>query len=304
MIINRAEKILSIMFFIQSLDQPLVNVLNEREALFFLKVAASCLLGIISGILKVSAFLGVSLFILLLFLTGFLYFNSGRKELGLYSVYREGAGTSLLGFILMWSLFLTIAGGGITIYAVNANSTGIHNLVKVAGPGTLDYNISYVRLGGKHGWPIQVTDILDLWLGKSFTEGNITIGEYNIYLKEGKFNMTFYVSPAVEHHIRILNSNVKMEKGICKIYGKFNITLDNNSLKEFTLNETLLKFHFNGSVLAVSVENVKLGSNLTAMGVNIFSFEKEGRAYIFVEKPFRITRTARVDDAYIIVLTP
>ncbi|MGC8931952.1 MAG: EMC6 family protein [Candidatus Methanodesulfokora sp.] len=278
--------------------------MDERETLFFIKVALSCLLGIIAGIFKISASLGISIFIFLLFLIGFLYFNSGRKELGLYSVYREGIGTSFLGFILIWSLFLTIAGGGITIYAVEANGTGIYPLVKVTGPSALDYNISYVHLGGKHGWPLQVTDVLDLWLGKSLTEGNVTINGYRVHLKNGRFNITFYINPAVEHHISLLSSNVKIEGGFCKIYGKFNITLGNNSSKELVLNEALLRFYFNGSMLKISVENIKLGSNLTAMGVNVFSLEEGRRAYIFVEKPTRVTRTARVDDVYIVVLTP
>lgn len=287
------------------MKQLLVSALSEREAVFFIKVSASCLLGIVAGILKISAALGISLFVLLLFLTGFLYFTSGRKELGLYSVYREGAGTSLLGFILMWSLFLTLAGGGVTIYVVEANSSGVYPLVKVIGPNTLDYNISYVHLGGRHGWPLQVTDVLDLWLGKSFTnEGNTTVRKYNICLKNGVVNVTFDVNPVLERHIDLLSSDVRVEKGSCKIYGKLNITLENNSLKEISLDEALLKFYFNGSTLKISVENVKLGSNLTRWGVNLLSFEEGKRAYIFVERPPRITRTARVDDVYIVVLVP
>jgi hypothetical protein len=281
-----------------------VDTLSDKEAIFFVKIIASCLLGMAAGIFKINAYLGISLFVLLLFLTGFLYFSSGRRELGLYSVYREGAGTAFLGFILMWSLFLTIAGGGITVYTAEANGTGICPLVKVAGPGALDYNISYVRLGGKHGWPLQVTDVLDLWLGKSLKEGSTTIGGYEVELKDDKFNISLYVNPSFEQHIRLLNSNVKMERGTCKIYGRFNITLEGNSSKEIYLGEALLKFYFNGSMLKILIEDVKLGSNLTSEGVNIFSIKEGGVSYIFVERPPRVTRTARVDDVYVIVLTP
>ena len=95
---------------------------------FYTKIAVSLIAGLLAGILGISGVAGIAFFIFMFFLSTAILLTLRREvvfNLGFYKAYREGVGSSLIAFVLTWSIATSIVLGQPTIYVADS-SIGPH----------------------------------------------------------------------------------------------------------------------------------------------------------------------------------
>ncbi len=95
---------------------------------FYTKIAVSLIAGLLAGILGIRGVTGIAFFIFTFFLSTAILLTLKREvvfTLGFYKTYREGVGSSLIAFILTWSVATSLMLGQPTIY-VSSSSIGPH----------------------------------------------------------------------------------------------------------------------------------------------------------------------------------
>ncbi|RLG47984.1 MAG: hypothetical protein DRN92_02040 [Thermoproteota archaeon] len=95
---------------------------------FYTKIAVSLIAGLLAGILGISGVAGIAFFIFTFFLSTAILLTLKREvifNLGFYKTYREGIGSSLIAFILTWSIATSLMLGQPTIYVADS-SIGPH----------------------------------------------------------------------------------------------------------------------------------------------------------------------------------
>lgn len=101
--------------------------MSPRALLFWMKIGISSVAAIVAGIFYMEAVEGMALFILALFLSSAILVTFRRsilERLTVGRVYREGIGTSLLTFLLIWALTFNLLGKAPVIYLLASRELG------------------------------------------------------------------------------------------------------------------------------------------------------------------------------------
>ncbi len=96
--------------------------------IFYTKIAVSLIAGLLAGIIGISGVTGIAFFIFTFFLSTAILITIKRdaiSKLGFYKTYREGVGSSLIAFLLTWSIATSLMFGQPTIYLASS-SLGPH----------------------------------------------------------------------------------------------------------------------------------------------------------------------------------
>lgn len=99
-----------------------------KTIIFYTKVAVSLAAGLLAGILGIGGIAGIAFFIFMFFLSTAILLTLKRDlifKLGFYKAYREGVGSSLIAFMLTWSIATSLMLNQPTLY-VASTSFGPH----------------------------------------------------------------------------------------------------------------------------------------------------------------------------------
>jgi len=290
-------------------------MMKPRHKVYYTRIAASALTGLLSGLAGLTPMEGLSLFLLAYFLVTPLslkLWGDELRDVGLLKLYREALGSSILALLLIWTLVINLAGSGVAIYVVRASQGGIYPIQTIegrtVGPGErplAGYNAVLLELeDGKIadiyvGTYAEKSPNTKLILGRtevSLSEsGDVTLrGSYNLSLERdlrrmGKLfgNVTMYRNGTV-----ILNNSLRLEVG---------------DLKEMDVGTGHIRVkHDPKGVLNLEIVSKMEALDELPLSAFISSIqEKEGYVYVFdAFKPVWKTKTARLDDSYVIVLPP
>ncbi len=288
------------------------------KKVFLSKVAVFSVVGAIVGVLGIDYPTGISLILFLTILVGFIFILTGKTQeyLSLGKVYREGEGTAILGFFLFWILAMNLVSGcSPSVYVVHASKTGAWPIQEVNGkivhelnpPG---FNASYVVLKEKTTlFLFKSEDVVDMWLGYQMPippKGEpLRVNCLNFSIENGSVSFSFNAN-ATEGGSEIIKGPIKKEgtQFLVKL-GQSSVTVQENSSNEIRLGNFVLEVSSRGDLLMFELRGVPLSSDpvdLSSYGLNILVMKANGTLFIFTDKPSRISRTARVDDKYIVVL--
>jgi len=110
--------------------------MRPKHKVYYFRLLASSLVGILNGLLRVDPAIGISAFIFTYFLVTPLSLRIWRDELkgmGLMEIYKEAVGTSLLALIMVWSLTLSFTGQGVALAVVREKGSGIYPIETLDG---------------------------------------------------------------------------------------------------------------------------------------------------------------------------
>ncbi len=293
--------------------------MDMRKKVFLTKVAIFSAAGAIVGVLGIDYPVGISLILFLTVLVGFVFILTRRtqEELTLGKIYREGEGTAILGFFLFWILAMNLVGGcGPSIYVVHASKTGAWPIQTINGEivhglGPSGFNASYVVLKERTTLLFfKSEDVVDMWLGYRMPippEGILLrVDNLNFSIENGSVNFSFNVNATVGKS-EILEGPIKKEGTQFLVgLGQSSIAVQENSSNEMRLGSFTLKVSSRGDMLTFELRGVTLSSNpvdLSSYGLNIMVMKVNGTLFLFTDKPLRVSRTARVDGKYIVVLS-
>ncbi len=291
--------------------------MNAKSKIYYFRLAISSLVGLLSGLINLGPLEGLSLFLLTYFLVtpiSLRLWGRDLREMGLMKIYREGLGSSILALLLVWTLVINLVGPGVPMYVVRAGQSGIFPLQtmedRVIGPNEaslVGYNAVLLNLTTDN----KIEDMLVGTYAKdlgNYVEVNlrrtrVVLYKNNTVLIEGTYS---------------LSDSTDMKR-LHKVFG--NITLYRNGT--LLLNSTTLvpgdsstiklgKASIEVSYLSTGIITLKTtalaNENNISFPADAFISKivrKDGYIYIFdALKPSWRTRTARVDDSYIIVLPP
>ncbi len=287
--------------------------MEARHKVYYFRVLIASLAGLASGLAGLSSMEGLSLFILVYFLVtpiSLRLWGDELKDTGLMKLYREAIGSSFLAFLLVWVLVINLMGMGVSIYVVRASGSGIYPIQTLdgrtvgpderplAGYNAVFINVSkgkikdiYVGTYAKKSY--EMTELyLDNTEIKIWSNGTLLIeGSYNISsnrdltrMKKLFGNLTLYRNGTL-----VLNGT-KMRIG-----ESAKLTLGNITINVLYKNKGTIHLKFISSIDKISKYPTSV----------FISFVKEKGNYIYIFdslKPVWKTRTARVDESYLVVL--
>ncbi|MDK2383305.1 MAG: hypothetical protein QI199_00665 [Candidatus Korarchaeota archaeon] len=288
--------------------------MKPKHKVYYLRVALLSLVGLVSGIAGLTPMEGLSLFLLAYFLVTPLslkLWGDELKDLGLMKLYREALGSSFLALLLIWTLVINLMGPGVPIYVVRASQGGIYPIQtidgRIVGPGErplAGYNAVYLKLTDHN--------IEDIYIGSYAKKGDLTkviLGRTEVTLSKGEIHISGVYNLSIgsdyKRMSKLLGNITIFVNGTLVINGT--MKLNPGETKEFTYNSTMMEVsHTAPGVLDVEIDSTR--GRITEYPVSVFISsieEKEGYIFVFDSvKPFWKTRTARVDDSYVVVLPP
>ncbi len=92
--------------------------------IFYTKIAVSLIAGLLAGILGITGVAGIAFFIFMFFLSTAILLTIKRDfvfNIGFYKTYKEGVGSSIIAFILTWSISTSLMLGQPTIYVATSS---------------------------------------------------------------------------------------------------------------------------------------------------------------------------------------
>jgi len=110
--------------------------MKPKHKVYYFRLLASSLVGILNGLLRVDPTVGISAFIFTYFLVTPLSLRIWRDELkdvGLMEIYKEAVGASLLALIMIWSLTMSFTGQGVALAVVREKGSGIYPIETLDG---------------------------------------------------------------------------------------------------------------------------------------------------------------------------
>ncbi len=110
--------------------------MKPKHKVYYFRLLASSLVGILNGLLRVDPAIGISAFFFTYFLVTPLSLRMWREELkgmGLMEIYKEAVGASLLALIMVWSLTLSFTGQGVALAVVREKGSGIYPIETLDG---------------------------------------------------------------------------------------------------------------------------------------------------------------------------
>lgn len=291
--------------------------MNAKSKIYYFRLAISSLVGLLSGLINLGPLEGLSLFLLTYFLVtpiSLRLWGRDLREMGLMKIYREGLGSSILALLLVWTLAINLVGLGVPMYVVRTGQSGIFPLQtvegRVIGPNEaslVGYNAVLLNLTNDN----KIEDMLVGTYAKD-------LGNY-VEVNLRRTRVVLYKNGTVLIEGTYSLSDSTDMKRLHKIFG--NITLYRNGT--LLLNSTTLVPGGSSTIKLgeASIEISYLSKGIITLKTtalaneNSISFpadafiskivRKDGYIYIFdALKPSWRTRTARVDDSYIIVLPP
>ncbi len=287
--------------------------MEARHKVYYFRVLISSLAGLASGLIGLSSIEGLSLFLLTYFLVtpiSLRLWGNELKDTGLIKLYREAIGSSFLAFLLVWVLVVNLMGLGVSIYIVRTSSGGIYPIQtldgRTVGPDErpfAGYNAVFLNVSnGK---------IKDIYVG---TYAKKSYETTQLYLSNTKIKLWSNGTLLVEG-----NYNLSLDRDLMRIRKLFkNVTLYRNG--SLILNGTKLRLGYSKKF---TIKNITINITYTSKNVIHLRFisgkdkvakyptsvfisfieEKGGYVYVFDSlKPVWKTRTARVDESYLIIL--
>ncbi|RLG44294.1 MAG: hypothetical protein DRN78_00400 [Thermoproteota archaeon] len=291
--------------------------MNAKSKIYYFRLAISSLVGLLSGLINLGPLEGLSLFLLTYFLVtpiSLRLWGRDLREMGLMKIYREGLGSSILALLLVWTLAINLVGPGVPMYVVRTGQSGIFPLQtvegRVIGPNEaslVGYNAVLLNLTNDN----KIEDMLVGTYAKD-------LGNY-VEVNLRRTRVVLYKNGTVLIEGTYSLSDSTDMKRLHKIFG--NITLYRNGT--LLLNSTTLVPGGSSTIKLgeASIEVSYLSKGIITLKTTALANEnnisfpadafiskivrKDGYIYIFdALKPSWRTRTARVDDSYIIVLPP
>ena len=291
--------------------------MNAKSKIYYFRLAISSLVGLLSGLINLGPLEGLSLFLLTYFLVtpiSLRLWGRDLRETGLMKIYREGLGSSILALLLVWTLAINLVGPGVPMYVVRTGQSGIFPLQtmegRVIGPNEaslVGYNAVLLNLTNDN----KIEDMLVGTYAKD-------LGNY-VEVNLRRTRVVLYKNGTVLIEGTYSLSDSTDMKRLHKIFG--NITLYRNGT--LLLNSTTLVPGGSSTIKLgeASIEVSYLSKGIITLKTTALANEnnisfpadafiskivrKDGYIYIFdALKPSWRTRTARVDDSYIIVLPP
>ncbi len=289
-------------------------MMKPKHKVYYFRVALSSLVGLVSGIAGLTPMEGLSLFLLAYFLVTPLslkLWGDELKDMGLMKLYREALGSSFLALLLIWTLVINLMGPGVPIYVVRASQGGIYPIQtidgRIVGPDErplAGYNAVYLKLTGHN--------IEDIYVGSYAKMGDLTkviLGHTEVTLSKGEICISGIYNLSIESDYKrmskLLGNITMFVNGTLIINGT--MKLNPGETKELTYNSTVMEVsHTAPGLLDIEINSTR--DKITEYPVSAFISsieEKEGYIFVFDSvKPFWKTRTARVDDSYVVVLPP
>ncbi|MCC6028892.1 MAG: hypothetical protein LM591_01980 [Candidatus Korarchaeum sp.] len=130
--------------------------MRPKHKIYYFRLSASSLVGILNGLLRVDPAVGLSAFIFTYFLVTPLSLRIWKDELkgmGLMEIYKEAIGSSLLALIFFWSLTMSFTGQGVALAVVREKGSGIYPIETLDGrhlpPGNeemMGYSVVYLNI--------------------------------------------------------------------------------------------------------------------------------------------------------------
>lgn len=288
--------------------------MKPQHKVYYFRIALASLVGLASGIIRLSPLEGLSLFLLAYFLVTPLSLRLWGQELrntGLMKLYREALGSSFLALLLTWTLVMNLVGSGVPVYVVRASQSGIYPIQtvdgRVAGPEDrllAGYNAVLLNISNRGiediyvGSYAKAAGVTEIELGN--TKVRISRSNDEILLR-GEYDLSNGIDSM---RMRNLLGNITIFLNGTLI---FNVShrLNPGESEVIKSGSSVIKVSYKAPrILAVEINSTK--GNLSAYPVSVFirSIQEEG-GFIFVFdsiRPVWRTRTARVDDSYLVVL--
>ena len=288
--------------------------MKPKHKVYYFRVALSSLVGLASGIAGLTPMEGLSLFLLAYFLVTPLslkLWGDELKDIGLMKLYREALGSSFLALLLIWTLVINLVGPGVPIYVVRASQSGIYPIQTIDGRtvGPNDrplagYNAVSLKLSGHN--------IQDIYVGSYARTGDVTrvvLGHTEVTLSKGEIRLSGVYNLSIESDYRRMSEllgNITMFMNGTLIINE-TMKLNPGGSRKLTYNSTVMEVSYTAPGL-LSVEINSTREKIAEYPVSVFISsieEKDGYIFVFDSvKPFWKTRTARVDDSYVVVLPP
>ncbi len=289
-------------------------MMKPKHKVYYFRVALSSLVGLVSGIAGLTPMEGLSLFLLAYFLVTPISLKLWRDELkdtGLMKLYREALGSSFLALLLIWTLVINLMGPGVPIYVVRASQSGIYPIQTIdgrtVGPDErplAGYNAVSLKLSGQN--------IEDIYVGSYAKKRDVTkimLGHTEITLSGDKIRLSGIYNLSIESDYRRMSrllGNITMFINGTLIVNE-TMKLNPGESQRLTYNSTVMEvFHAVPGLLSIEINSTR--DEIAEYPVSIFiSSIEERNGFIFVfdsVKPFWKTRTARVDDSYVVILPP
>ncbi len=290
-------------------------MMNPKHKVYYFRVSVSALVGLVSGLTNAPPLEGLSLFLLAYFLVTPLslkLWGNELKDVGLIKLYREALGSSLLALLLVWTLVMNMIGAGVAVYVVRTSQNGVYPLQTVDGR-TIGPNER--PLAGYNAVSLKVSDgkIKDIHVGTYArrSEGltRLYLGDTKVTLSnnslniEGEYNLSF---EADLRRMSYLFKNVTLFRNGTLILNN-TIRLEPGETENMKIGDAFITVtHDPKGTIHLELDSPYNGTLTFPITVFISSIVEEGD-YIYVFdafKPVWKTRTARVDDSYVIVLPP
>ncbi len=291
--------------------------------IFYIKVVFSLVAGIIAGIAGMSGVKGISFFILIFFLSATIFLTFKREavlRLGFYRTYREAIGSSLIAFLLTWSITMSILAGKPSLYTAPttlgphpisfSNGTMVPSKLK---PLNLTFNAVYVvKPIDDKNWKLM------LGVYSSLNE--------KTSLELSKCNLTYFKS----ENAFILTSSIKLEE-LKEPRSRWEIEFSRKNSILLIAHEGIEKKLKEGESTSIMLEGPGLscrvrisyikqevrletspiqldGTSLNLTGspfkdTIVYVCLSEGRLYAF-ELYFNTIRTVGFEDAYLVLKRP
>ncbi len=289
-------------------------MMKPKHKVYYFRIALSSLVGLVSGIAGLTPMEGLSLFLLAYFLVTPLslkLWGDELKDIGLMKLYREALGSSFLALLLIWTLVINLVGPGVPIYVVRTSQSGIYPIQTIDGRtvGPNDrplagYNAVSLKLSGHN--------IQDIYVGSYARTGDVTrvvLGHTEVTLSKGEIHLSGVYNLSIESDYKrmseLLGNITMFVNGTLIVNGT--MKLNPGESRRLSYNSTMMEVSYTAPGL-LSVEINSTRDKIAEYPISVFiSFIEEKEGYIFVfdsVKPFWKTRTARVDDSYVVVLPP
>ncbi len=286
--------------------------MKARHKVYYFRVLVSSLAGLISGLAGLSSMEGLSLFLLVYFLVtpiSLRLWGDELRDTGLMKLYKEAIGSSFLAFLLIWVLVINLMGVGVSIYVVRASSSGIYPIQTIdgrtIGPDErpfAGYNVVFINISkGK---------IKDIYVG-TYAKKSYKITQ--LYLDNTEIRIWNNGTLFIEGNYSLSSdrdlARMKNLFGNVTLYRNGSIILNNTEIRvgestKLILRNVTVNIFYNRDAI-----HLELASDLNKISeypISAFiSFVKEKGDYIYVFdslKPVWKTRTARVDESYLVVL--
>ena len=287
--------------------------MKPKHKVYYLRVTLSAVVGLLSGVFGLSAPEGLTLFLFTYFLVTPLslkLWGKDLKDMGLMKIYREGLGSSLLSLLLIWTLVINLLGPGVTMFVVRATSSGAYPIQTIDGRTVAPdehplegYNAALISFDDKG-------NVVKVLLG-AYTRGNqeefrAKVDGFEIDVSGGEASIRATIDLKKSIHAKraeMLFGNVTVLRNGTMILNGTKIGVGEKV--ELTLGARRVLVH-RPTNLTLEVELTGSASGIDEFPLNVFIaeiVEKDGFVFVFDPiEPVRRSRTARVDDSYLVVL--